>query len=302
MAQNYPSRPITLVVPFPAGGAADVVARQMAPRLSLRLGQAVVVENRPGATGIIGTQQVARAAPDGYTLVLIGSGSHGTLPNVMRSLPFDPIADFTPMGFGARFPLVMVISASLPPRNLQDFIAYARARGEEVTYGTSGQGSTLHIAGEMFRMATGLATSHIPFRGEALALIEVMAGRVQTAFPAAGGAVAQVRAGTLRGLAVTAPARLPILPDVPTMAEAGMPGFEIGVWYGIAGPARVPAAITQRIGDEIQRVVQEPDFVAGIQEQGGNTLPLGPEDFAAFIRQQIANIGRITRAANIVLE
>jgi tripartite-type tricarboxylate transporter receptor subunit TctC len=302
VAQEYPSRAITLVVPFPAGGAADFVARQIAPRLGARLNQSVVVENKPGATGIIGAQYVARSAPDGYTLLIASSGSHGTLPNVNRNLPFDPIADFSPIGLGARFPLVMVISPKLPVQDLRSFIGYARQQNADVTYGTSGSGSTLHIAGEMFRLATGLNATHVPFRGEALALVEIIGGRIMTAFPAAGGVVAQVRDGTLRPLGVTAANRLPILPEVPTMAEAGLPDFEIGVWYGVAGPARLPAPVVQRLGEELQRVVQEPDFVSRVREQGGEAQPLSPEEFATFISQQIARIGKVTRAANIVLD
>lgn len=301
-AQPYPTRAITLVVPFPAGGAADFVGRQIASRLGPRLGQPVVVENRPGATGIIGAQQVSRAAPDGYTLLIINSGSHGTLPNVHRALPFDPLADFTPLALGARFPLVMVIASTLPPRNLQDFIAYARQSRSETTYGTSGQGSTLHIAGEMFRMTTGIVATHVPFRGESLALVEVMAERVTTAFPAAGGAVGQVRAGTLRALGVTAASRLAILPDVPTMAEAGLPGFEVGVWYGVAGPARLPAAVVQRLSEALLAVVREDEFATRMREQGGEASPLGPEEFATFIRRQIETIGRVTQAAGITIE
>lgn len=301
-AQPYPSRPITLVVPFPAGGAADFVGRQIAARLGTRLRQPVVVENRPGATGIIGAQQVSRAAPDGYTLLIINSGSHGTLPNVHRALPFDPIADFTPLGLGARFPLVMVIAATLPPRSLRDFIDQARQGGSEITYGTSGQGSTLHIAGEMFRMATGIPSTHVPFRGESLALVEVMAERVTTAFPAAGAVIGQVRDGTLRPLGVTAATRLAILPDVPTMAEAGLPGFEVGVWYGVAGPARLPPAIARQLGEMLLQVVQDEEFAARMREQGGEAVPLGPEEFATFIGRQIETIGRVTRAAGITLD
>src|ERR1700753_3861285 len=162
LAGDYPNRVITLVVPFPAGGAADTVARLMGPRLSNRLGQTVVIENKPGATGITGTQFVAQSAPDGYTLVIASSGSHGALPNVHRSLPFDPIKDFTPMGFGASFPLVMVIPATIPPKTLKEFIDYARAQNKELSYGSSGPGGTLHIAGEMFRLATGIPTLHVP--------------------------------------------------------------------------------------------------------------------------------------------
>jgi tripartite-type tricarboxylate transporter receptor subunit TctC len=301
-ADEYPSRMITLVVPFPAGGAADTVARLIAPRLGTRLGQTVVVENKPGATGIIGMQSVARSAPDGYTLGIASSGSHGALPNVQRSLPFDPIKDFTPMGFGASFPLVMVIPSSIKPTTLKDFIDYARSRKSELTYGSSGPGGTLHIAGEMFRLATGIPTLHVPFRGESLALVEVIADRVVMAFPAAGGAIGQIKGGTLRALAVTGPKRLPILPDVPTMTEAGLPGFEIGVWYGVAGPAGVPADITRKISDAIRQVVQEPDFIAKIQDQGGEVSPMGPDEFSAYIRRQIESIGRVTKAANITLD
>lgn len=301
-AAEYPTRIITLVVPFPAGGAADTVARLIGPRLGARLGQTVVVENKPGATGIIGMQSLARSDPDGYTLGIASSGSHGALPNVHRNLPFDPIKDFTPIGFGASFPLVMVIPSSIPPKNLKEFIEYARAQKKELTYGTSGPGGTLHIAGEMFRLATGIPTLHVPFRGESLALVEVIADRVSMAFPAAGGAVGQIKGGTLRPLAVTGPKRLPILPDVPTMAEAGLPGFEIGVWYGIAGPAGVPAEITKKISDALKEIAKEPDFIAKIQEQGGETQAMSPDEFAAYIRQQIEKIGRVTKSANIVLD
>lgn len=301
-ADDYPSRPITLVVPFPAGGAADTVARLMAPRLERRLGQTVVIDNKPGATGIIGTQYVARATPDGYTLVIASSGSHGALPNVHRSLPFDPIKDFTPMGFGASFPLVLVVPATIAPKTLKEFIDDAKTAKKELTYGTSGPGGTLHIAGEMFRLATGIPTLHVPFRGETPALVEVMANRVAMAFPAAGGAVGQVKGGNLRALAVTGSKRLPILPDVPTMGEAGMPSFEIAVWYGIAGPAGVPAAITAKISEAIKQAVQEPELVRLLQEQGGETSPMGPDEFSAYISRQIEKIGRVTKSANISLD
>src|SRR6202171_5945928 len=250
-AQNYPSRSITVVVPFPAGGSADTLARLIGAQLSESLGQAVVVENKPGAGGNLGTDAVAKAAPDGYTLLLTPS-SIAIAPALYAKLPFDPIKDFAPVTLVGSIPMVVVVYPEFPPKTLLELIALAKAKPGEISYASAGNGSTNHLAVELFKIKTGIDMLHVPYRGNPLAVVDVIAGRVPVFFDFVLTGLPHVREGKVRALAVTGAHRPPVLPDVPTVAEAGVPGFEASTWFGVYAPAGTKPAIVQKLNAEIQ--------------------------------------------------
>jgi tripartite-type tricarboxylate transporter receptor subunit TctC len=299
-AQTVP-RPQTLriVVPFPAGGGTDILARLFGDHMAPRLGQTVVVENRAGAGGVIGSDVVARAAPDGGTIVFGTSSSHGIAPGLNRNMPHDVVADFTPIALIAVNPFVLVVHPDVPARNVAELVAYARANPGRLSYASSGNGTTPHLAAEMFRAMAGIEMVHVPYRGSPDAQPDLVSGRVHLMFDSTTTAVAQARAGRLRALAVTSRARLPALPEVPTMQEAGIAGYEALGWFAAFGPRGVPSEIVSRYNAAMNEIAMLPDVRERLTALGAEPLPMTPAELAAFQRDEVRKWGDIIRAANI---
>lgn len=289
---TYPTRPIKIVVAYSPGGANDVVARLVAQKLSEELGQSVVVENKPGAAGILGTDSVARAEPDGYTLLLGAGGALTINPSLYPSLPYKPQADFEPISQVATSSLVAVVNSALPVKNFKELIQYAAKRPQGITYASPGTGTPLHLAGEMAKSITGINMVHVPYKGSGPALTDLMGGQVDLMFDVMGTALPHIRSGKLRPIAVTAKQREKALPDVPTLEEQGLKEFNVTVWYGLFAPARTPADIVQRLESAIVKIGAMPDVRKRL-----DTLALTPaaEGHAALTRQVNEEIPRWAR-------
>jgi tripartite-type tricarboxylate transporter receptor subunit TctC len=295
-AQTYPARPIRAIVPYAAGGGVDVVARLIAPRLGERLGQQVVIDNRPGATGNIGAELASRAAPDGYT-VLIAGASIAINVSLYRKLAYDLVKDFAAVTSIAVSPNIVLVHPLLPARSIAELIALARARPGQLNYASGGSGSTLHLTAELFKSMTGIVITHIPYKGTGPALIAVISGESEIVMPPLAGTLAHVESGRLRALAVTSASRLKMLPQLPTVAEAGVPGFESGQWYGVFVPAATPPDVVTRLQIETARVVRLPDVSEQITQQGSIATGETPEQFAAHVRQEIAKWAKVVKAS-----
>ncbi len=287
-ADEYPSRPIHLIVPYAAGGSADSTARILATRIGKALGQSVVVENRGGAGAIIGAEFVKVAEPDGYTLLLGQSGPISINPAVYRNLPYDPVKDFAPVSLTTTYPYVMVVNSSLGVKTLKEFVALAKGKPGGLNYGTTGVGSSNHLVTELFAGKAGIKMTHIPYRGTALAVTDLLAGQVQMVFSDPISALQYVKSGALVALAVTSKERSPVAPDLPTIAESGYPGFDAIMWHGILAPAKTPPAIIGRLNAEIRKTLNDPDTRTLLEKQAIQIVGSSPEAFAAFIQQDIA--------------
>ena len=300
--QDYPARPIRIVVPFPPGGVADNSARVVADSLGARLGQQVLVENRPGASGNIGTQAVAQAAPDGYTLLLGFDGTMVINPHVFPKIPFDTLKDFAPVTKLGDATLILVAHPSVPAKNLAEFIAHAKARAGPFAYGTSGTGGTPHLAGELLKLRTGIALEHVPYKGGGQAITDAVGGQIPLVFTAIATAQQYVRTGRLIGLGVPGAMRSAALPDVPTFAESGLPGFDVSSWTGIFAPAGTPRPVIDKLQRELAAVlrtafVRERYAVLGIEPVGNS-----PQEFGDQVRADLARWEKVVRAANVRLE
>lgn len=288
-AQNgaYPNRPVRLVVPFSPGGISDFIGRVLADAAQEPLGGAMVVENRPGASGNIGMGMVARSAADGYVL---GLASVGFASNyVLQSrIPFNPVRDFTPVLLVGSIPSVIVVHPSLPVKTLEEFIALARKHPDELAFGSSGMGTGSHLAVELFRSATGTRMTHVPYKSTAQAVPDLLAGRIHFMFDFPTTALQPIKAGKLRGIAVTTARRTPVLPDLPTVSEAGIAGFEFGTWCGLFAPAGLPAAVTEKLEASLMRALHEPVTKAKLAEQAIDVNPMKSDRFAQFLRTDIA--------------
>jgi tripartite-type tricarboxylate transporter receptor subunit TctC len=300
-AQNYPSRSITFVVPFPAGGSADTLARLIGQMLSERLGQAVVVENKPGAGGNLGTDTVAKAAPDGYTLLLTPS-SIAIAPALYTKLPFDPIKDFAPVTLLGSIPMVVVVYPEFPPKTLLELIALAKAKPGEISYASAGNGSTNHLAVELFKISTGIDMLHVPYRGNPLAVVDVIAGRVPVFFDFVLTGLPHVREGKVRALAVTSAHRSQVLPDVPTVAEAGVPGFEASTWFGVYAPGGTKPEIVEKLNAEILAVLALPKIRERLTGLGVDILAQGPQGLATLTKSDLEKWGPIVQKAGVKLD
>jgi tripartite-type tricarboxylate transporter receptor subunit TctC len=287
-ADDYPSHPIRLIVPFAAGGAADSVARIIGKRLGEALGQAVVVEDRGGSNGMIGTEAVSSATPDGYTLLLAQSGPISINPGIYRNLAYDPEKDLAPVSMTSAYPYIVAVNPSLGVKTLAELVALAKSEPGKLNYGTTGVGSSNHLVTELFSNRAGIKMTHIPYRGTSLAVADLIAGQVQVVFADPVSALAQVKAGTLIALAVTSKERSPVAPDVPTIAESGYPGFDAIAWHGIMAPARTPQPIIDRLNAEVVKALKDPDTIKLIQAQAIQPVGNSPEAFASFIKQDIA--------------
>jgi len=299
-AQNYPSRPVHIVVGFPPGGPTDIGARLIGQWLSERLGQPFVIENRPGAANNIATEAAARAAPDGYTL-LAAVGSNTINPALYPDLGFNFIRDFAMVGGIYRSPLVLEVIASVPAKTVPELIAYAKANPNKVTLASFGTGTVSHIAGAFFQMNAGIEMVHVPYRGSAPMVTDLIGGQVQAAFDNLPVSIPHIKDGKLRALGVTTAQRWPALPDVPTLADS-MPGFEATTWVGLAAPRQTPAAIVERLAHEIEAALREPDIVAHLADLGAEPFPLSTEKFDKFIVAQTEKWGRVIRDGHIKLE
>jgi tripartite-type tricarboxylate transporter receptor subunit TctC len=295
----YPSRPIQLVVPVPPGGAADFIARTVGAKLGDALGQTVVINNQGGAGGTIATRGVAKAEPDGYTLLLNSITTHGIGPHLYASLPYDPAKDFLPVILLAKLPLVMTVNASVPAKSVQEVIALAKAQPGQLAFASSGNGGAPHLSGELFKRITGTNLLHVPYRGSGPAVIDVVAGRIAIMFDAAPALLPHIMSGKLRPLAAASATRHPLLPEVPTFAELGYQGMDIALWYGIATPAGTPPAIVQRLNAELVKILTTPDIRASFAKQGADAASGTPEQFAAFMREESTRWGEVVREAGI---
>ena len=299
---QYPDKPIRMIVPFAAGGVTDTSGRVIAEALSRRLGQPIVVENKPGASGNIGTQMVVNAAPDGYTLVL---GFDGTLvinPHVFADFPFDVTKELAPIGKIGDATLILVAHPSFPPKTLQELIAYSKKQPNGVSYGTSGVGGTPHIAGELLKIRTGANLTHIPYKGGGQAMTDALGGNVPLVYTAVAGALTHVKAGRLVPIAVSSAKRSPSMPEVPTFIESGVPGFEASSWVAVLAPAKTPRAIVDKLNRELNAVLTSPETVEKLATLGIVATPGTPEQLAAQIRTDLAKYGAVVKAANIKAE
>jgi tripartite-type tricarboxylate transporter receptor subunit TctC len=299
---GYPNKAITLVVPVPPGGASDFIARTVSQKLSDALGQPIVISNRGGASGTIASDNVAKSPPDGYTLLVSSITTHGIGPLINTNAPYDSLKDFASVAFLADFPLVMTINSGHPMKSVTEVIAYAKANPGKLTFASSGNGGAPHLSGELFQIMTGTKMLHVPYRGSAPAVIDVGGGRVDIMFDGAASLLAMIQAGKLRALATLGPARLPILADVPTFEEVGIKGVDVSLWFGMSGPAGMPAPMLQRLNTEIGKLLQMPDVKEAFGRQGA--VPMGgpPERYDAFIRAEQARWGDVVRKNNIKVD
>jgi len=296
-AQAYPTKPVRMVVPFPPGGSLDIAGRLIAQKLSEAWGQSVVVENKPGAGGNIGADLVAKSPPDGYTILLGALSTHAVNPSLYRTMPYDAAKDFAPITLIAVTPNVLVVNAASPVNNVKEFIAYAKANPGKLAFGSGSNGSAGHLAGELFKVETGTDAVHIPFKGGAPATQALLAGDTQFMFDNLANAMAQVKAGKLKALAVTTARRSPLAPDLPTMAEAGLPGFDISTWYGFFAPAGTPPAIVARWNADVTKILNSPDVRAKFVADGADPSPNTPEQFSQMIAAELAKYAKIVKAS-----
>jgi tripartite-type tricarboxylate transporter receptor subunit TctC len=294
-AQTYPSRPIRLIVPLSPGGFADTPARMLGPRLAEQLGKPVVIENKPGAGGTIGADFVAKSPPDGYTLVITGS-THLITSHVYKNVPYDAIKDFTHISMLASGPYVLVVNPhKLPVASVKELIAAAKAQPGKIDYASSGNGSSQHLVGALFNSLAGVELNHVPYKGSGPAMQDLLAAQVGVSFAGVPNVLGQVKAGRLKALAVTTPKRWSELPDVPTMAEAGVPGYEATLWLSISGPAGLPAPIVQRLYSEISKALKDPELQASFRTGGVEAMSMPPEELTNLMRVESEKWGRVVK-------
>jgi tripartite-type tricarboxylate transporter receptor subunit TctC len=298
---SYPNRPIRLIVPYPPGGAIDPLARTYAQKFNDAWGQPVLIDNKPGAGTIVGTEIVAKAAPDGYTVIL-STSAHAVNPSMYSKLPYDPVRDFAPISMVARLPTMLVVNPKLPVHSVKDLIDYVKSNRGKVNYSSNGNGSVTHLAGALFNAMSGTDLLHIPYKGSGPSVMSVIAGDNAVTFDTVFLQLPHVKAGKLRALAVTAATRSPLAPDLPTIAESGLPGFEAGAWVGFLAPGGTPREIVQKWHQEIVRVLQIPEIRDRQISQGLDPVGSTPETFADFIKADIDKWGKVVKQAGIKLE
>ncbi len=294
-APDYPTKPIRIVVPFPPGGATDILARDVAQKLTESWGQQVIVDNRPGAGGNIGSELVAKSAPDGYTLEMGTVGTHAINASLYAKMPYDHIKDFVPVILVAGVPNVLVVNPSVPANSVQELIAYAKANPGKLNFASSGSGTSIHLSGELFKVMAGVQMTHIPYKGSAPAVQDLIGGQVQLMFDNLPPSLPQIKAGKLRALAVTSATRAPALPDTPTIAEAGLPGFEASSWFGLLAPAGTPPAIVAKLNGEIAKWLATPEAKEKLAKQGANAVGGTSEDFAKHIAAETAKWAKVVK-------
>ncbi len=293
----YPSRPIHFVVPYPPGGPLDTVARLVGQRVSESVGQPILVDNKAGAGGNIGADMVAKSAPDGYTILMGAVATHAINPWLYKSIPYDAQKDFIPVTQIASTPNVLVVNPSLPVTNVHDFIAYAKAHPGSLNFGSGSTGSAGHLAGELFKSLAGVEMTHVPYKGAAPAMNDLIGGQIQLMFDNLASSLGQIKAGKVRALAVTTSKRTQLAPDLPTIAESGLPGFDINTWFGLFVPAGTPGAIVERLHDEFVKALDAPDVRAKMQALGAEPVGNTPAQFAAYIRAESQKYAKLVKAS-----
>ena len=299
---KFPQRPITLVVPTPPGGSTDFTARLIAEPLTRALGQSIIVDNKPGASGNIGNQFVARSKPDGYTLLMAYSGYQVGNPHLFKDAGWEPIKDFVPVAMVTRAPQVVAIHHALPVNTLQELVAYAKNNPGKLNYASSGNGSIQHIAGELFKQLTGTFITHIPYRGSGPAVQDLLAGTVDLHITTPASVVAHIKSGRLRALAVTSPKRLTSLPDVPTATEAGLKGYDLDSWFALYAPAGTPAAVVQQINAEVNKILQSPEVRKKAEDSGTAVEAMTPVQLGEFTRKELDYWGNVIKSAKITAD
>jgi len=298
-AEGYPNRTVTIVVPFPAGGGTDLGARLLAQKLAQKWGQGVVVDNRGGAAGLVGAEMVAKAKPDGYTLLIGNVGTQSINPSLYKKIPYDADRAFAPVSLVAELPFVMMISPSLPAKSVKEFVALAKASPDKLMFASSGSGGSPHLTGEIFAAAAGVRMTHVPYKGGTPAMTDLMGGHVDVLFASILESASYIKAGKLRGLAVTGSARSSTLPDLPTLAEAGVPNAESGSWIGLLAPAGTPQPIVDKLAADVKSVLSVPETRQTLVEQGAVPRGTGPAELKALIDTDRARYGRVIRDKNI---
>jgi len=296
---GYPTHTVQLVVTVPPGGAADFVARLIGAKLSDAVAQSVVVSNRAGAGGTTAAAQIAKADPDGYTLLENTITTHGIGPHVYAHLPYDPVKDFAPVILLVKLPLIMAVNTEVPAKSVADIIALAKQKPGELSFSSSGSGGAPHLSGELFKSLTGTNLLHVPYRGSGPAVIDLAAGRITMMFDATPSLLPHIQSGKLRPLAAASPQRHPLLPDVPTFAELGLPNMNVALWYGVVAPGGTPTPVVQRLNAELNKILAMPDVRKALADQGAEVAGGSPEDFAAFMRAEMERGRPVVKAAGI---
>lgn len=299
---DYPNKPLTLVVPYPAGGANDAVARLIGQKLGEQLKQQLIIDNRPGAGTTLAMALVAKAPADGYTLVLGSLASQAVSPHLYPKPGYEPIADFAPIGMIGSAPNILVVAKDSPFKDLKSVVEAAKRQPGMLTYGSSGNGSPLHLAGELFKQAAGVQINHIPYKGGNAHQLDLIGGRIDMIFDTTTSAVPMLRGDKMRALAVAAPARLPELPNVPTFAEAGYPGFEVNAWYALYAPAKTPAEVLARLAGELKKVLAQPEVTDKLAALAVRSTPGTPQELAVFAQAELGKYGKLIRAGNIRID
>jgi tripartite-type tricarboxylate transporter receptor subunit TctC len=296
--QTYPTKPVRFVVGFPPGGAVDIVARVIGKKLGESMNVPFVVDNRPGAGSAIGAEVTAKAAPDGYTLFLT-AGSIAINAGLQKHLPYDAVKDFSAVSLVASTPNVLVVQPSLPVKTVADLIKLARAKPGQLNFGSGGSGTMTHLSGELLKVMTGIQITHVAYKGAPLAVVDVMAGQIQMAIGALPGALPQIRAGQVRAIVVTTTTRSPSAPDIPTVAESGVPGYEASNWYGILAPVGTPAPVVTRLNSAIGHALHDTEIAESLRRQGLEPMPSTPDEFARYLKSEIAKWTKVIRAAGL---
>ena len=301
-AQTYPSKPIRLIVPFPPGGSADILARAIGQKAGEGLGQPFVVENRPGAGTAIGADALAKSAPDGYAVMIGTVSSHAINPALNPKLPYDPLKDFTPVSLVATIPFAMIVHPSVPAKDVQEFIALAKAKPGSLNYSSAGNGTSNHLAGELLKSMARVDIVHVPYKGSAPALNDLIAGQVSLMFDLVLTAAPHVKSGAVRGLAVTGAQRSSALPELPTVAESGVPGYEVSAWFGIFAPAGLAQPVVQRLNAEFVKGLQQPDLRQRLASQGAEPLTSTPDEFGNYLRSEIAKWAKVVKESGMKVD
>ena len=299
---DFPNKPIRIVVTVPPGGAADFIARLVGTRLSQEMGVPVVIENRAGASGTIAAAFVAKADPDGYTLLQNSITTHGIGPALFQKLPYDSFKDLAPVSMLAALPLIMTVNAALPAATLEEFVVQAKARPGQLSFASSGNGGAPHMAGELFKIATEIDMLHVPYKGSGPAVVDLASGRVQVMFDAAPSLLPHIQSGKLRALAAASAKRNPLTPNAPTFDERGIKGMHISLWYGMQAPAATPAVVISRLNAALRKVLEAPEVQQRLADQGAQAMPNSPEQFAAFMREDSQRWAGVVKRARVTMD